>query len=78
MDSDSSSCFRSRTPSAGSKKNAGQLSVEVADALEMPGEGRPRRHPLTANGSFITSFEEGITTLYESFQNATSKYGNGA
>lgn len=50
-------------------------SVEVPNAPLNEGEGRPRRHPQTAKGDFVTTFQEGINTLYDTFRNATTKYG---
>lgn len=63
----SSSSRRSRWYNGG----PGPLSVEVADAPAVEGEGKPRRHPLMAGatpGTFLSNYDESVHTLYESFQ----------
>lgn len=70
---------RSRTSTLSQSSSAHRppmYSVEVADAPEIPGEGKPRRHPLAADGTVTDTFEEGIYTLYDTFKNACTKYGN--
>lgn len=71
---------RSRTSTSRSQSSSSHrspvYSVEVADAPEIPGEGKPRRHPLAADGTVTDTFEEGIYTLYDTFKNACTKYGN--
>lgn len=78
MNAGNASNASSRTPTIGSRRRRDLFSVEVADAPSIPGEGKPRRHPLAADGDYITSFDDGITTLHESFKNAVSKYGRRA
>ena len=52
----------------------GALSVEV-QVPEKEGEGKPRRHILTADSGFITSFSDQVKTLYDGFKNSVSQYG---
>lgn len=49
------------------------LSVEFGDAS--PAGGRPRRHPMVAHGGNVETFDENIHTLYETFNNAVTKFG---
>ena len=51
------------------------LSVEVEDSHVRKGEGRARRHPLTANGDLVDKFDDNITTLYDTFIMASTEYG---
>jgi len=55
------------------------LSVEVPDAPTIAGEGKPRRHPLIAGtgpDGFISTYEDGVGTLYKSFLRTTHLYRN--
>jgi hypothetical protein len=54
--------------------NTKQLSVE-ANVTAKQGEGVPRRHPMVADGQFVTSFSSDVSTLYDSFTRACFKYG---
>lgn len=51
------------------------LSVESPGAEAREGEGLPRRHPLVANGDFIQTYDDSVTTLYESFMLSVRKFG---
>ena len=66
---------RSRTSTRGSQP--GLLSVE-ADVPAVKGEGKPRRHPLVANGDFIRLFKDGVETLHDTFRTAAAQYGKHA
>lgn len=52
--------------------------MEAAGVPEVAGEGKPRRHPLIASlgpEEFITTYEQGISTLYDSFQRSVRLFG---
>ena len=55
--------------------NPRQLSAEAPNYESKPGEGVPRRHPLVADGQFVTTYSNDVSTLYDSFNRACSKYG---
>lgn len=67
---------RSRTSTHTSTRSSqsGLFSVE-ADVPKVPGEGKPRRHPMVANGDFICLFKDDVRTLYDTFRNAVTQYG---
>lgn len=68
----------SRRSSRSRHSFSGLLSVEATGALDVPGEGKPRRHPMIASlgpEEFITTYEHGINTLYDSFQRSVRLFG---
>ena len=66
---------RSRLAAVSPAPSNGLISIEVSEAPEKAGEGRPRRHPLVAGGSLVTGWNEQITTLYDYFQESIRLYG---
>ena len=50
-----------------------QYSIEVADAPNIPGEGKPRRNALCPDKLIVHPF--GATTLYENFLHGVNEAG---
>ncbi|KAI0150469.1 AMP-binding enzyme [Xylariaceae sp. FL1272] len=53
----------------------GPFSVESPGAPDVPGETKPRRHPLAKDG-LITKPADNISTTYELLRVSVAKYGN--
>lgn len=53
--------------------NIEMYSVELSDAPSIPGEGKPRRHPL-ALPSLVSSLGTSTDTIYATFHTAVEKY----
>jgi len=50
------------------------FSVESPGAVKVEGEGIPRRHPLIANGGFISTYDESVRTPYDSLLKSCSEF----
>lgn len=69
----------SRRSRRSSKHDDSLLSVEVPHAVEVEGEGKPRRHPLTANhgpDQFVSTYDDSVHTLYDSFLRSVRLFSN--
>lgn len=53
--------------------NAALQSVEKPDAPDVPGEGKPRVHPLSVEHGLISQYSREVTTLYESFRDGVRR-----